>query len=63
MEYMWGFLEMIALRFLYKEKLERAELERQLIDFKKRPKVIRGSNVSDFQATDAKTKQKSRIHG
>lgn len=60
MDEMIGLVEMMALKFLYKEKLEKAERERQIADNRK-AKVIYGSNVTDHKKARKKTEQRSRV--
>ncbi|MFN3284238.1 MAG: hypothetical protein ACK40Q_08425 [Pseudothermotoga sp.] len=60
MDEMIGLVEMMALKFLYREKLEKAERERQMADNRK-AKVIYGSNVADHKRNRKKTKQRSRV--
>ncbi|MFN4189853.1 MAG: hypothetical protein ACK4E2_02515 [Pseudothermotoga sp.] len=60
MDEMIGLVEMMALKFLYKEKLEKAERERQMADNRK-AKVIYGSNVAGHKKSKKKTEQRSRV--
>lgn len=59
MDEMIGLVEMMALKFLYKEKLEKAERERQLADNRK-AKVIYGSNVADHKKAKKKRQNKDQ---
>ncbi|AEH50544.1 hypothetical protein [Pseudothermotoga thermarum] len=56
-----GIIEMMAIKFLYKGKLEKAEKERQLQAAKNQTKVIYGSNTSQAKETTKKAEKKSRV--